>query len=169
MAWGAPPVATLDSSSPFLLRGATVQVAGIGDWPVFAGDRISTLSDSALLKFQDRSYVLLARQTNVELVRQGAQVRLRVIKGQISYQLSDRSSLILDGAEKAVSKVGTVTIADGAAFLTANPGALWVLSTRTVTDPQGAIVAIVYPVTPPSGVTLVPGPEPVSAYRCCIP
>ena len=42
-------VATVTSSQPFSIRDVQVPVTGVSNWPVFAGDKVSTTSASAVL------------------------------------------------------------------------------------------------------------------------
>lgn len=159
----APPVATVDSAVAFTLRGKAVPVSGAGGWAVFRGDQLATQKGSALLTFKDGSYVLVAKESSVQLMDKGGKLTLKVVKGEASFRLKAADSILFDGVEKMTAQVGLVKVENGGVFTAADAGYFAWLNRRALSS-SNAPIGLVYGVLPP-GVTLVPGPEPVSAYR----
>lgn len=158
----APPVATVDSAVAFTLRGKVVPVSGTGGWAVFQGDRLATERGSALLTFKDGSYVLVAKESSVQVLEKGGKVSLKVVKGEASFRLKAADSIVFDGVEKMTARVGLVKVENGAVFTAADAGYFAWLNRRA--SSANAPIGLTYAVLPP-GVTLVPGPDPVSSYR----
>jgi hypothetical protein len=158
----APPVATVDSSAPFLLRGRQVAPGGVSSWPVFRGDRVGAQDSPVLLSFKDGSYVLVARNSMVQLLDIDGKVALKVMQGEASYKASSAGSFVLDGVSKMTSKVGVLRLAqDGTGFTAEDAGYFAWVSDQVQ---QKAPLTMTYGALPPGAVT-VPGPSPVSRYR----
>jgi len=158
----APPVATVDSAVAFTLRGKVVPVSGAGGWAVFQGDRLATNRGSALLTFKDGSYVLVAKESAVQVTEKGGKLSLKLVKGEASYKLKAANSIVFEGVEKMTANVGLVKLDNGGVFTAADAGYFAWLNRRSLSE--NAPIGITYGVLPP-GVTLVPGPDPVSSYR----
>lgn len=159
----AVPVATVDSAVGFTLRGKAVPVSGAGGWAVFQGDQLATQKGSALLTFKDGSYVLVAKESSVQVMEKGGKVSLKVVKGEASYRLKAANSILFDGVEKMAGPVGMVKVENGGIFSAADAGYFAWLN-RRASSSENAPIGLTYGVLPP-GVTLVPGPEPISAFR----
>lgn len=158
----APPVATVDSAVAFTLRGKAVPVSGAGGWAVFQGDQLATDKGSALLTFKDGSYVLVAKDSSLQVTEKGGKLSLKLVKGEASYRLKAANSIVFDGVEKVTARVGLVKVENGAVFTAADAGYFAWLNRRA--SSSDAPIGLTYGVLPP-GVTLVPGPDPVSSYR----
>jgi hypothetical protein len=164
-AWaGGGPLATADCSEAFAIAGRTVPKAGIGSWPVFAGERVQSQNASVLLSLRDGSRVLLEKNSAAVLATSGGKTTLRVTKGAVSYRLSSSASLSLDLVEKGITNVipttGVVT-ADG---LTAQTVGYFALTSPSATA-AGSMPIVLNFTSVPSGVSVVPGPPPESSYR----
>lgn len=91
MAMGAlagDPVATLTSGGTFTVKGVKIAAVGVPDWPLVAGDVISTLDSNAVIKFTDGSRVTISRQTKAIIEKTEAGVRVRLRKGSMSFRLA---------------------------------------------------------------------------------
>jgi hypothetical protein len=163
--WSGPaPVATADSSEAFIIAGKTVPKAGIGNWPVFAGQTVQTLNKSVLLSMKDGTRVLLEKQSQATLLLANDKLTLRLTKGSASYQMAKPGSLSFDVVEMGIGKVipqsGVVTAQVG---LTADTVGYFALANRAAAPGSAPIVLNFTGV--PSGVSVVPGPAPESSYR----
>ncbi len=94
-AFAAQPVATITSQEPFELRGVSVPVNGVSNWPIAIGDVIGALRSPAEIRFRDGSRVTLAPGSQAVLQRSGKNVALRLQRGAAAYNLAGNSSLVL--------------------------------------------------------------------------
>src|SRR5437868_1420887 len=86
----APPVATVSSSTPFQLRGATVPAGGVPSWPVLAGDTIATADGSAQITFRDGSRIVLEKSSRVVIERQNDGLRVRLSEGAATFNIKPK-------------------------------------------------------------------------------
>ena len=61
-AFGAKPVATITSATPFSLDGHSMSTPGVTSFPVVMGDTVSTSDGSAVLLFSEGSRSETGRQ-----------------------------------------------------------------------------------------------------------
>jgi FecR-like protein len=101
--FAASPVGTISSSSPFLLRGASVPVAGVPSWPVAAGDEFATDVGPATLNLRDGSRVTLGKNSRAKLEAEGDGVALRLLSGAMLVVTSPKSTLRVFRMDKVVS------------------------------------------------------------------
>lgn len=163
-------VATATSSQPFLIRDVQVPVTGVSNWPVFAGDKVSTTSSSAVLSFRDGSRVVLEKNTTVIVVSNPNNVGLQVIKGKVLYKLNNALNYAIGAVQRSLSTPpsaqGSATaLTSGNLVFGTDSGILSTLETFARADASAGNTA--YPIsitygTLPSGVTSVPGPTPTS-------
>lgn len=159
------PVAVADSSTSFLIAGHTIPRAGIGNWPVFAGQSVTSLDKPVLISLKDGSRVLLDRQSEVALERVNGRISMKITKGSASYRMANPASMTFDIVDKAITNVlpptGVVVAQRG---LTPDTVGYFALTTRAAT-PAGSMPVVLNFTDVPSGVEVVPGPPPQSAYR----
>jgi hypothetical protein len=96
----AAPVATISSAEPFQLRGASVPVRGVPDWPLSAGDEIATGAAPAMISFADGSRVYLNSHTRAKLQVTGKQNVLRLMQGDLAYKVSKNSLVSVAGLNR---------------------------------------------------------------------
>jgi hypothetical protein len=102
-------VATVTSSSPFTLRGASVTPGqGVPMWPVLAGDTLKAGSALTIVTFPDGSVLTLdpGAQAKVDLVNGKPQFQL--LSGMAKYSLKSTTSVDLMAANQTVTPKGTV-------------------------------------------------------------
>jgi hypothetical protein len=118
-AMAAQPVATVQSSKPFRLRGAPVPVAGVPSWPVAIGDDIETAASRAVISFPDGNRVTLATDSRAKLEKDAGRIALRLLKGSAEYDLPAASALrlyVLDKPAKMPSASrGFISLSGGSA------------------------------------------------------
>jgi hypothetical protein len=93
------PVATLTSGGAFKVKGVKISAAGVPDWPLAAGDVISTLDSNAVIKFTDGSRVTIARQTSALIEKTQAGIRVRLQKGSMSFRLARAGKTEVSGLD----------------------------------------------------------------------
>ena len=98
--------ATATSSSAFKLGGAEVQVAGIPNWPVAAGDEVQAGAAPVLISFRDGNRVTLARGSKAKIEKNGDKTLLRLLDGSCSYILKSRLSFGLMAGDKPAEVSG---------------------------------------------------------------
>ena len=135
----AGPVGSVTSSSPFVLRGAAVNVRGVPSWPLASGDDIATSGDSASVELKDGSKVLLGANSHAMVDTMGGLLSVRLLAGTMTVTPAKTPAVqFYSGAELLHPRSGT--------GLTVSVGA---------TSKRGAVLAVRVP-TPP------PNPPPVS-------
>lgn len=163
----ASVVATIDGAQPFQIRGNWVPVSGVSHWPVFSGDEIVTSAGSALLSFPDGSRVLVSSNARVILTRQAGQMRLKVTKGGFSYKLAGAASYSLETIQQGFRNLpgteGSVLLDADNVTLSGDAGILAQIAVAPRVS-QPAAIAVTYG-SVPSGITVTPGPPPVSIIR----
>jgi len=92
--------ATATSSSAFKLGGAEVQVAGVPNWPVVAGDEVQAGEAPVLISFKDGNRVTLAKGSKARIEKSGGKTLLRLLDGSCSYILTSHLSLGLMAGDK---------------------------------------------------------------------
>ena len=98
--------ATATSRSAFKLGGAEVQVAGIPNWPVAAGDEVQAGEAPVLISFKDGHRVTLARASKARVEKKGDKTLLRLLDGSCSYLLASRGGLGLFVGDKPAEVSG---------------------------------------------------------------
>ena len=93
-------MATISSAEPFQLRGASVPVRGVPDWPLSAGDEIATGAAPAMISFADGSRVYLNSHTRAKLHVAGKQNVLRLVQGDLAYKVNKNSRISLAGLNR---------------------------------------------------------------------
>ncbi len=160
----AVPVATADSSGAFLISGHAIPRAGIGNWPIFAGQSVSARDKSVLISLKDGSRVLLDRQSELTLLRANDRITVKVTKGSASYRMATPASLTFDVVDKGISNViPTSGVVAAQVGLTADTVGYFALTNRAAAPGSMPIVLSFTDV--PSGISVVPGPPPESSYR----
>ena len=96
----ARTTATATSSSAFKLGGVDVQVAGVPNWPVAAGDEVRAGEAPVLISFKDGNRVTLSRGSKAKIEKNGDKTLLRLLEGSCSYVLTSRLSLGLMAGNK---------------------------------------------------------------------
>jgi hypothetical protein len=95
---GAETAGRLTCAGPVKLSGTLLPVEEIPSWPVVRGDTIETLSEPAFLVLMDRTRIVIAENSRVSFSGDNAAVRVRLLKGELSYKLSpEGSTSIYDG------------------------------------------------------------------------
>ena len=136
--------ATATSSSAFKLGGAEVQVAGVPNWPVVAGDEVQAGEAPVLISFKDGNRVTLAKGSKAKVEKNGDKTLLRLLDGSCSYLLASRAGLGLFVGDKPADIRGT-------------RGSLATASAASVS----AARPVVTEVDPPRR---LPPPTPISAH-----
>ena len=96
----ASPVAMVRSSSPFVLSGAAVPVAGMSSYPITAGDELVAGMAPVLIAFADGSRVTLEKNSKARIESEDQNTVLRLVAGSGTYRLSQGSKLRLFEADK---------------------------------------------------------------------
>jgi hypothetical protein len=96
----ASPLAMVRSSSPFVLDGTMVPVAGMSSYPITAGDEIVAGTAPAVITFADGSRVVLEKNSKARIESEGKNTVLRLAAGSGTYRLSSGSRLRLFEADK---------------------------------------------------------------------
>ena len=95
---GAETAGRLTCAGPVKLSGTLLPVEDIPSWPVVRGDTIETLAEPAFLVLLDRTRIVIAENSRVSLLGDSAGVRVRLLKGELSYKLSaEASTVFFDG------------------------------------------------------------------------
>ncbi len=92
-ALAATPVASVTSSDSFQLNGVPVSMVGIRNWPVAIGDEIATSGSPAVLLFPDMSRIVLEKNSRVKLEPSGSQTNVRVVQGDVRFDLAPASAV----------------------------------------------------------------------------
>jgi len=101
--FGASPVATISSSGPFVLRGATVNTEGVPSWPVMAGDEIKTSNAAALIRFKDGSRITLAAGSSARLEQTNQAPLFRLLNGDLKVEPATSTNLAVYNLDKPVN------------------------------------------------------------------
>ena len=79
----AEPIATISSTGTFMLRGVTVNSAGVSRWPIMAGDSFESGSSTAVVQFKDGSKVSMSENSKGLIVATGDQISFRLVSGSM--------------------------------------------------------------------------------------
>jgi hypothetical protein len=140
-AWATTEVATLSSSGPFELRGASITPGqGVPAWPVLAGDRISSQKTVVTFTFPDGSLVTLGASSQVSVEVSGRTPVFRLEGGTAQYSLRSLTAVKLMALNTTVSPaelsghygLDTTTVKGVAAAPGANSGAKATLALSAV-------------------------------------
>lgn len=117
-AFGQTQIATVTSSAPFQLRGATVNPAqGVPSFPVMDGDTIQAGNALTVITFPDGSTVVLEPgATGVVSLTKGKPA-FNITKGKAQYRLASAGAVAVSRAGVALSgagSAGTVGVGAGA-------------------------------------------------------
>lgn len=99
-------VATVSSSQPFTMNGATVNPAGVPSWPVMAGAEIVAGSAPVTVTFPDGSRVSLAPGSKSRIEMQNGKPVFRLLAGEAAYDLRSADAVILYAIDKNVAVSG---------------------------------------------------------------
>lgn len=184
MAMGASagdPVATLTSGGSFKVKGVKIAAIGVPDWPIMAGDAISTLDSNAVIKFTDGSRVTISRQTKAIIEKTQAGIRVRLQKGSMSFRLAKDGKTQVAGLDlPAVPRTeGGLTVSGSSAWFIPAAGDISAsvnVATPTVITPfnLGYLDSLrntpdtATPPVPPPPVTATPG-QPLPAISATHP
>lgn len=82
--YAASPAGTVSSPGSFTLRGASVPVSGVPNWPFFNGDKIETGENPATITFRDNSNAVLSPGSAIKVDVEGGGTVLRLVRGDMT-------------------------------------------------------------------------------------
>jgi hypothetical protein len=104
--WATTPLARVSSTQPFERNGATVPVAGVASWPLFAGDVIVTHSAPATIVVRGGNRIVLDPNSELKLDAKNRKPVARLLHGSGKYflagtivTLSTTAEIALDGKD----------------------------------------------------------------------
>jgi hypothetical protein len=107
-------VATVTSTAPFQLRGATVTTdQGVPSWPVMPGDTIQAGSEPVVISFTDGSSVTLQPRSSAKITVSGQTPAFLLECGAASYSLSALSAVKVNDPASPSKLAGAYSIACG--------------------------------------------------------
>jgi hypothetical protein len=140
-AWAQTQVATVTSSAPFSLSGATIAPGqGVPTWPVFSGGDLQAGNALTIVTFPDGSVVTLspASEARIDLVN-GRPV-FQLLTGTATYSLKSTSAVQLMTDNRSVAPKGLIgTLTAGGRSSVA--GGLWTTG-HTGAIVLGSVVAV---------------------------
>ena len=119
--FGAEPLAVITSAEAFEISGVSVTVTGVPSWPLVEGDEVVTKGSGAILMFDNRTKVVLDKDSVVALKRQDRKTTLQLLKGALKYSLPVGSLLQILVRGRVLdlsSNRGSVSVADQDALVT---------------------------------------------------
>jgi hypothetical protein len=103
-AWAQNQVATVTSSSPFSLRGATVTPGqGVPTWPILAGDTVKAGNALTIVTFPDGSVLTLAPGSDAKIDFVNGKPVFQLLSGSARYSLKSTSAVQLMAASQIVT------------------------------------------------------------------
>lgn len=112
--WAQTQVATVTSSAPFSLRGATVTLGqGVATWPILAGDNLKAGGALTIVTFADGSVLTLDPNSEAKVDLVNGKPVFQLVGGSAKYSLKSTSAVQLMEATQIVtpkSLTGTLTI-----------------------------------------------------------
>jgi len=106
-AWAQSQVATVTSSGPFQLRGASVTPGqGVPSWPAMPGDEIKAESTPVTVTFADGSAIILAPGSSAKIDMSGQTPIFQLLSGSTQYSLKTISAVKLLEINKVVTPAG---------------------------------------------------------------
>ena len=106
-AWAQDQIATVTSSAPFILRGASVTPGqGVPTWPIMAGDTLKAGNAPTIVTFPDGSAITLASSTEAKIDSVGGMPVFQLLKGSAHYSLKSRGAVQLMAANQTVTPKG---------------------------------------------------------------
>jgi hypothetical protein len=145
--WAQGQIATVTSSAPFTLRGATVTPGqGVPSWPIMAGDVITGGSAPTVVTFPDGSVVSMAPASQARIGFEGGKPVFHLLCGSSDYSLRSLTSVGLSGSSGAVTPgsaggaLNRAACTGGSAAHTATSGS-WSSTHITLVAVAGAAVA----------------------------
>ena len=109
-AFAASPVASVSSSSDFVLRGVRVATAGVPSWPVLAGDNVLAGVAPARIRFQDGSVVTLAPDSSARVEQKDDSLLLRLTSGSMAFTLAPNSTIGFFSGQSALQATPNVEV-----------------------------------------------------------
>lgn len=107
LVFGGSSVATVTSSGTFDLHGAAVRTEGVPFWPVMAGDEIATYASSALVRFQDGTFVALGKNSRAKVETVDNIPVFRLVGGTMQVTAAQTSAVrFYDGAQSLAVRSG---------------------------------------------------------------
>lgn len=91
--FAAASAGTITSSSTFLLRGVSVSVDGVPNWPIAVGDELQTLNGAATIVFTDGSRVVVGPKSKASVESQSGDLVFRLLNGEMDVKRAQSSTL----------------------------------------------------------------------------
>lgn len=82
--YAASPAGTVSSPGPFTLRGVSVPVNGVPNWPFFKGDKVESRETPVTVTFRDNSSAVLAPDSAVKVDAEDGTTVLRLVRGDMT-------------------------------------------------------------------------------------
>lgn len=114
-AWAQNQVATVTSSAPFTLRGATVTPGqGVPTWPVLSGDDLKAGNALTIVTFPDGSVLTLSPGSEAKIDFVNGKPEFQLLSGTATYSLKSTSAVeLMAGNQTVVPKGLTGTLTAG--------------------------------------------------------
>jgi hypothetical protein len=107
LGWAQTQVATITSSAPFRLRGATITPGeGVPSWPVLPGDTVQAGNALTIITFTDGSTVSLEPGTEGNVDLSGGAPSFQLASGTVVYSLKSQTAVKLFSGDKPVNPPG---------------------------------------------------------------
>jgi len=124
----AKPVASVTSSSSFVLRGNVINTDGVPTWPIMAGDEIAANSGPVTVSFNDGSRMTLQQNSLARVESSKAGLVLRLMTGDMMVlSLPARPTVQIFSQSQPASVVAGQTVSAGS-----RPGARTPSTTNVV-------------------------------------
>jgi hypothetical protein len=106
--FAAAPVGSVSSMGPVEVSGTTMNASTVSSWPLVAGDVIATGNIPAVVFLTGKGRVTLAANSRVSLEKQGDQLSVRLLGGELNYDLLPASGLLFFNGSRAVTPAQAV-------------------------------------------------------------
>jgi hypothetical protein len=110
--FGATPIATVTSATPFGLDGHFLNAPGVTSFPLVLGDTVMTANGAAVLLFEDGSIVKLGANSSARIAGVDASPKVVLLGGALDYKMTPGSSLVvtnLDREQKELARGMSLT------------------------------------------------------------
>lgn len=101
--FAATPVGSVSSMGPVEVSGTTMTASTVSAWPLVAGDVIATGNVPAVVFLTGKGRVTLAANSRVSLEKQGDQLSVRLLGGELNYDLLPASGLLFLNGSRTVA------------------------------------------------------------------
>jgi hypothetical protein len=126
-AWAQNQLATVTSSAPFTLRGATVTPGqGVPTWPVLSGDGLTAGNALTIVTFPDGSVLTLSPGSEAKIDVVNGRPVFQLLTGTMTYSLKSTSAVQLMAGNQTVTPkglIGTLTAGGSSAVVGGLPAA----------------------------------------------